>query len=125
VEDGSRAREVAADGTTTAEVELSPGIYPVAAMEGGLLVDAAGTLVLHDAGSGRGTRVGAGRLVTADAGHLARWVCDDARLLAGVWDPSGRWLFAPDTQGVRVWDVRENSVAAIDVDRPVSAFVVQ
>lgn len=210
LDDAANIRELDVRGTVTAEVVLPAGIHPVGAVEGGLLVDAAGTLVHVDARSGRGSRIGDGQLLTADAEHLARRVCDETlecwiavgtsgdadagrvavapdlslltyntaalspnrRWLAGVvyepmaedsrvegpavilvdlttgevrrppegfvigvnqlgphgpfvWDPSGRWLFAPVAQAIVAWDVQENSIIIIDVGLGTAGFVVQ
>lgn len=103
----SEARELALDGTVTAEVSLPVSIYPVGAVEGGLLVDAAGTLVHVDGPSGRGTRIGDGQFLAAGGAGVARRVCDET---LACWVAAGP-LDDPDATRV-----------AIPTDLPLVAY---
>jgi hypothetical protein len=71
-------REVGTDGVVTAELTLPVGVRVHGAVEGGLVVDAAGELVLYDPVTGAGRRLADGRVLALDGNRLARWACDPA-----------------------------------------------
>lgn len=74
----NRVREVAYDGTVAVDATLPAGVTVLAGVPGGLLLDAAGTLVRWDPATETGERVGGGRFVAGDARLLARRVCTPA-----------------------------------------------
>lgn len=97
-------REVTADGTVTIEAALPRNVWVQQGVEGGLLVHAAGTMIVYDPVAGEGSRVGDGELLAASARHVARRACDEAlRCWIGVGpfdDPDAvRLLASPELLG--------------------------
>ena len=86
----ARVREVGLDGGTSAFVDLPPGVQPIAGVQGGLLVEASGTLLVLDPQrdrraetQGRTVGDGTGLVLAAGPQGLVRRVCDE-RLRCGI-----------------------------------------
>lgn len=97
-ERSTRLREVSYDGTTTVETTLPPGIHPYAAVEGGLLVNPTGSVVVYDPVSQEGRSIGDGVVLAADTQRVLRRVCDEGLRCRVAMGP----LELPDAASVTV-----------------------
>ena len=92
-------RQVTLDGSAVLEVTLPPRTRPLDAVEEGLILDAAGRLVLYDPVNDEGRSLGDGAAVAANDGHVARLTCTDdldcALAVGTVEDPDATHLPAP------------------------------